>query len=233
MGDDALAYWALRSHVVTGTVALVMGAVALVARKGGHWHRHCGRVYVWFMALVCASAVVVAVHDHEPFLLDLALFVFYLAFSGRRSLARRRAAPRPRAAWVDWLAVATAAGATVGLAGQARAASSADVRVISACFATLSAFVVAADVWEIVGVPPLPRPWWCFHMLKMVGSFIGAVTAVIVVQVPSLPFIVRYVGPPLVLIPLLLAWMAYYWLRFRRPTSAQRPAVRALRAAAG
>ena len=219
MDSDVLEFWALRSHIVTGTVVLIMGIVALVSRKGGHWHRHCGTVYVYFMSLVCLSAVVVAIEEDEPFLLYLAIFVFHLAFSGRRSVARKRPDQWPRATWPDWLVVSMSTAATVGLVVQARTAMRPDIRMISGYFAALNGFIVAADVYEFLYVPPLPRPWWFMHMMKMVGSFIGAITAVVVVQVSGLPFLVRYIGPPLILVPLLVVWMAYYFVRFRRASA--------------
>jgi len=222
---DVLEYWALRSHIVTGTVVVLMGLVALTSRKGGHWHRHCGTVYVYFMSLVCLSAVVVALKEDEPFLLYLAILVFHMAFSGRRSVARKRPDEWPRARWPDWLVVAMSVAATVGLVVQARTAFRPDIRTICGYFAVASGLIVAVDVYEFLHVPPLPRPWWFMHMMKMVGSFIGAITAVVVVQVPGLPFLVRYLGPPVVLAPLLVAWMAYYLVRFRRAAAPRASAV--------
>ena len=43
-------------HVAAGGLALVLGAVALLAKKGGTIHRRIGLLFVYAMAVMGASA---------------------------------------------------------------------------------------------------------------------------------------------------------------------------------
>jgi uncharacterized membrane protein len=48
-------------HVLAGLLALLAGAVALSARKGGELHRKSGLVFVGAMVVMTSSAFVIAV----------------------------------------------------------------------------------------------------------------------------------------------------------------------------
>ena len=89
-------------HILAGFVALVVAPGAMVARKGGRWHRRWGKVYFWAMAAVALTAVVLAIRGSDLFLLLAGVFAFYLAFSGYRVLYRKRPHKGDRATGLDW-----------------------------------------------------------------------------------------------------------------------------------
>ncbi|MEN3304411.1 MAG: hypothetical protein V7603_613 [Micromonosporaceae bacterium] len=84
---------ALAVHVPAGIVSVLSGAVAASARKRPRRHPIAGRVYLVGIALVCASATVLAPmrwqHDWPLFLLDLLAF----ALAGTGLLVRLRQRP--------------------------------------------------------------------------------------------------------------------------------------------
>ena len=55
MGDTFRAVLAI--HILCGGVALFVAPGAMLARKGGAWHRRWGKVYFWAMAAVAANAM--------------------------------------------------------------------------------------------------------------------------------------------------------------------------------
>src|SRR5438034_2073134 len=86
----------------------------MLTAKGGRTHRRWGKVYFWAMAAVALTAVVLAVWRPVVFLALLAVFSFYSAFSGYRSLFRKRPREGAHASALDWTAaiVTFAASAT-------------------------------------------------------------------------------------------------------------------------
>jgi hypothetical protein len=54
----------------------------------------------------------------------------------------------------------------------------------------------------------------------MLGSYIATVTAFSVVNFAFLPTAVRWLGPTVIGTPLIVLWVTYYRLRFRRTKGA-------------
>lgn len=88
--------YTLGLHVAVGFVALFVAPGAMLARKGSRWHRRWGKVFVGAMSVVAASALFLAVMGGDTFLSLVAIFSFYLAFSGWRVLRRKRLADGDR-----------------------------------------------------------------------------------------------------------------------------------------
>lgn len=87
----------LAVHVAAALVAVVSGAgAALVGPKGRGRHVRWGRVYVWSICVVVATATALAAmrFRHDVHLLLLGMLAFAAAWAGR--LARRRTWPGDR-----------------------------------------------------------------------------------------------------------------------------------------
>ena len=89
-------------HIIAGSVALATAAVALITAKGGVHHIRAGRVYATAMALVCVSALPLALLGSDVVLLLVAVFSSYLVFAGWRFARNRSGGPQ----MVDWAALA-------------------------------------------------------------------------------------------------------------------------------
>jgi len=48
----------LETHIVAGALALILGAVALLARKGARLHRRSGQLFVYAMLVMGTTASV-------------------------------------------------------------------------------------------------------------------------------------------------------------------------------
>ena len=74
-------------HVLTGTVALVFGLIALLSLKGGKIHNRSGRIFLMFIVVVVLTALIgVFVFKRNSFLLLITILSAYVAFSGYRTL---------------------------------------------------------------------------------------------------------------------------------------------------
>ncbi|MEL7426702.1 MAG: hypothetical protein AAFN81_27160, partial [Bacteroidota bacterium] len=74
-------------HVLTGSLALILGVIALLSRKGGSIHNRSGRYFIWLMAVVILTGLIgVLVFGRNTFLLVITVLSGYVAFSGYRVL---------------------------------------------------------------------------------------------------------------------------------------------------
>ena len=71
-------------HIAAGASSFLLAPVALATAKGGKQHKRWGMVYLWSMGVVAATALPMALYRPVLFLALVAVFSFYLAFSGYR-----------------------------------------------------------------------------------------------------------------------------------------------------
>ena len=91
-------------HIAAGASSFLLAPVALATAKGGKQHRRWGMVYLWSMGVVAATALPMALYRPVLFLALVAVFSFYLAFSGYRVTRLKELARGGSATPVDWIA---------------------------------------------------------------------------------------------------------------------------------
>ncbi|MUV61424.1 hypothetical protein [Halobacterium sp. CBA1126] len=205
---EAATLW---THVAAGVVALVAGGVALATEKGGRRHRRAGRVYVAAMAAVVVTVLPLFALDptfFRTFLLLVAVFSGYLAFSGARALARKRPGDDPTPA--DWAAAAVVVVACVALGawGVTFVAGGDSFGVVMVVFGGIGGLLGGSDLrayWQ-----GTDRAWLVDHLSRMVAAYIATVTAVSVVNAAMVPEVVAWLWPTAVGVPLIWYWQAEY-----------------------
>jgi hypothetical protein len=206
-------------HIAAGTIALLVAPAAMLTVKGGQAHRRWGKIYFWAMALVAATAVALGLWRPNVFLTLLALFSFYMAFSGYRVLFRKQPAQGQGPQAVDWGAalVTLAASAALIVFGLLRPGPAWQrVGFVPVVFGLLGIVLAGLDVWKFVRPPSDRHAWWFAHMAGMLGSYIATVSAFSVVNFTSLPTTTRWLWPTLIGTPLIALWVTYYKRRFAR-----------------
>ena len=211
-------------HIAAGTVALVLAPLAMLTIKGGRAHRRWGKIYFWSMAVVAATAVVIALWRPKIFLALLAVFSFYMAFSGYRTLWRKRPAQGQGPTALDWTAAlltfaVSAAMAVLGLIRPGEAWQR--LGIVPVVFGTLGMILAGLDIGKFVRPPTDRNAWWFAHMGGMLGSYIAAVSAFSVVNFTFLPTAVRWLWPTVIGTPLIALWITYYRIRFSRASTAR------------
>jgi uncharacterized membrane protein len=215
-------------HISAGMVALALAPLAMLTVKGGRAHRRWGTIYFWSMAVVASTALVLALWRPQIFLALLAVFSFYLAFTGYRVLSRKRAAQGDAATAYDWAAALVTFGASAALAvlGLLRPGPSWQrLGFVPVVFGVLGMVLAGLDLARFARPPADPRAWWFAHMGGMLGSYIAAVSAFSVVNFTFLPTTVRWLWPTALGVPLITAWITYYKIRFRGAPGARAGAV--------
>ena len=216
-GADALLYL----HIGGGTVGMLAGAVALLARKGAHLHRLAGRIFVVSMLIMSGIGGVVAPFLNDRLSTVAGLMTFYLIATGWAT-ARRRSG----------VGVAEFVGLFVALAGAASiytltymAGQTADGTLDNSppqgfyIFVLASTIAVLGDLKVVLrrgisGAQRVARHVWrmCFGLFVATGSlFLG--------QMQMFPEWLRdtpvlYVAA-LAPLPFLLFWMFYVRLSRR------------------
>lgn len=72
-------------HILAGFISLGIAYVLLFIKKGNKRHKKLGMIYVYGMTTIFVTAIPLSlIGEFNPFLFVIAIFSFYLAFSGYR-----------------------------------------------------------------------------------------------------------------------------------------------------
>ncbi|MBI1308135.1 MAG: DUF2306 domain-containing protein [Bacteroidetes bacterium] len=84
-------HYLIIAHAVLGGIALLTGTLAVVFKKGSKKHKSAGRIFYNSMLFSAMIALIISISPgHEnPFLFCIGLFSTYFVLSGKRSLKYR------------------------------------------------------------------------------------------------------------------------------------------------
>lgn len=191
-------------HIATGFLALFAGLGALATKKGGQRHRRFGRGYLYSMAVVSVTALVLyplGPNFWRLFLALVAVFSFYFAFSGYRVLSRKRPTDEP--APLDWGAVALFGVASVGIVvlGVSLFTSGNDFATVLLVFGGIGTVFAGLDLQGFRGESEAGE-WVGQHVRRMGAGYIATVSAFSAVNFVFLPPVLRWLWPTLLGTPL-------------------------------
>ena len=156
------------------------------------------------------------------FLALVAIFSFYLAFSGFRVLRLKDLARGGKATVLDWTAagVTFAASLALALLALVRPAAVQHMGIIAIIFGLVGMRASASEIWKLVVKPKERMFWWYDHLGNFLGSYIAAWSAFSVVTLP------HYLGnhlwlwlwPTVVGVPAIALTTAYYRRKFEPNT---------------
>jgi hypothetical protein len=221
----------LTIHVAAGGLAMVLGAVALVVKKGGSVHRRSGLLFVGAMLVMGGSAAILALRNGSPDATgNLMAGVITAYFVGTAWMT-----VRPGSSWTRRInAVALALVIVLALGAIASGVNNVNapglspggvsrrtVGVMSLVFGTVMTLAAIGDIrmlrsGGLRGGPRLARHLWrmCFALFIAAGSFFSLRERVATI-LPE-PFTT---GSMRALPILLLFATMFYWLwRLRRRT---------------
>jgi hypothetical protein len=189
------------SHVIAGTLALVVAPLAMATVKGGPWHRRWGKLYFYGMAWIFVSTIGLAFFRFNVFLFIVNVMSFYGAVVGYRVLYRKRPnqpgqAPKP----IDWFAayvlllagVAFVGWGLTGLAGVHAPALLLGsgmtpfyvIGVLAGALILRTAIIDLRAFQAQRTAAPAERDWWRIeHATRFMSAYIATVTAFLVQNV--------------------------------------------------
>ena len=204
-------------HVFIGFVALTVGLIPMFSKKGGRLHNITGLVYYWSMVIVAITALLLVVisplNDGRLFLTGIAIFSFYLCFTGKRSLTQRSGTPTR---WYDWgisglMAITAIAMLIYGISLLFQSFTQETINMMGILFIVFGVFSGTNARYDFRKyLQPSSakyghKEWFFIHIERMGGSYIATFTAFALVNVryvfpeaPSSVYIATWIMPGMI-----------------------------------
>lgn len=192
-------------HAVFGGIALLAGLVAMTAKKGLGIHKRSGVVFYYSMMISSGVGMLVALlPNHEnPFLLAVGIFSLYLVLTGRRALRFKRKI-------ID-LKIDKLISRVMILIGMLMILLpiflSGSLNIVLFVFGIVAVLLSIQDLRLFKNPEKLRDGWLKLHLGKMIGAYIAASTAFVIVN----EFFPRFYGW---FIPGIIGtFFIIYWIR--------------------
>tara|TARA_B100000401_G_scaffold120123_1_gene78473 strand:+ start:33 stop:650 length:618 start_codon:yes stop_codon:yes gene_type:complete len=191
-------------HIASGSIALFSSALAISTEKGKKFHVLSGKSYFWSMVLIFLTAIPMSIINSNVFLFLIAIFSFYLAFSGMR-FARNRSGVPTR---VDLIAVnfMFLSGAGMWILAIIFFINNDSQFITLIVFGFLALSLGYGDFRTFKNETAKGKERIAKHLTNMMGGTIAVVTAVLVVNPPTDPEWVWWILPTFLITPLIFRW---------------------------
>lgn len=194
-------------HILAGVTALITAGLAVGSAKGGYLHRRAGNIYTLAMLFTGLSALILAVVDPNPFLFAVGIFSLYLVFTGWRAAMIRDGRSRQ----LDHAAGAVMALTGLGMLGwgtQGILTKTGAQPLVLLAFGSIGLTMALADWRDWARGPVVGKPRIARHLGRMLGGTIATITAAGVVNLSFLPNLVVWLGPTVLITPIIFWWTA-------------------------
>ena len=191
-------------HITSGSIALFSAALAISSEKGKKIHVLSGKSYFWGMVLIFLTAIPMSIINSNVFLFLIAIFSFYLAFSGMR-FARNRSGVPTR---VDLIAVnfMFLSGAGMWILAIIFFINNNSQFITLIVFGFLALFLGYGDFQTFKNQKATGKERIAKHLTNMMGGTIAVVTAVLVVNPPTDLEWVWWILPTILITPVITWW---------------------------
>lgn len=168
--------------MVAGVTTLIIGLLAaFLGKKGGKLHRQVGKTFFWSMFWIFNSALlIISFVRFSAFLLVIAVFSWYMTFSGVRVLKMKKTM---KAQPIDWIAayITLIAGICfigMGVNYQLQESWSSVVGYLCFFFGFFTTQTARENLKGFKRGANQENMWWWFaHMNSMCGALIASITA--------------------------------------------------------
>ena len=206
-------------HIAAGAASFLLAPVALATAKGGKQHKRWGMVYLWSMGIVAATALPMALFRPVLFLALVAVFSFYLAFSGYRVLKLKDLARGGNAHFIDWLAAifTFTSSAILAILGVVRPQWVQGMGVVSIVFGIIGMRAAYVEIRKFLFKPTDKMFWWYTHLGNFIGSYIAAWSAFSVVTLSRIfthAGMIVWLWPTAIGVPASVLTIGYYKRKF-------------------
>ena len=192
-------------HATSGGFALLAGLLAIATKKGSKRHILSGQVYFWSMLSVIVTGLIVGWYRDNIFLQTIAVFSFYLAFTGKRVLRYKK---EVNPALIDWFASSLALMVSLFMlylvANNIMRIGFAGAIPMLLVFGVLLLSMSAGDLKKMVKRNFVRNAWLYDHISRMGGSFIATSTAFLLVNTSVEPVWVMWLLPTVVGTPMII-----------------------------
>ena len=208
----------LALHIAGGTLGLITGTISLATRKGDKRHRAIGKLFSYGMLTAGGSAFVLSVLHPNYFLFIVGVFTIYMVSTGYRYIYLKLLGKDQKPQLLDWILTISMAliGALFIVLGGYKLIEHNNFGIVFIVFGALSLRFVKVDIDNYRGNVKAKNYWLLCHLQRMIGGYIAAATAFLVVNskyIPMLPPVVIWLLPTAALVPLIIRWSKKYTLK--------------------
>ena len=191
-------------HILAGVIAFICSALAVSSAKGKKLHVLSGRTYFWCMVVIFLTAIPMSIITSNIFLFLIAIFAFYLAFSGMR-FARNR---KGLVTTMDWISVSLMIlfGIGMWLIALLLFLDDDSYFIVLLVLGFLAITLGYGDFKSHKNKTATGKERIAKHLTNMMDGTIAVITAVLVVNAPFEPEWVWWVLPTALITPVIFWW---------------------------
>lgn len=194
-------------HILFGGIGLIVGTILMFLKKGNTNHKKLGLLFFISMLMNAFCSLVLAIIHPNLFLFIIGIFSIYLAITGRRHLKVKLFTVQKDAVLYDWILSSTMLlfGLILIIYGWM------NEQMIYLFFGILTFFLSSREMY-VFYTKKYPEHYFIkSHIGRMIGSYITALTAFIVVNdFGYVPNYVKWIGPTILFVPLIIYWQKKY-----------------------
>jgi len=202
-------------HIIGGSVGLITGTINIIRKKADKNHRLIGNIFVYGMMTAGFSALILSILHPNYFLFIVGVFTLYMISTGKRYIYLKLLGSKQQPKTLDW--VISIAMLIFGIAfigfGIYFLIKQNYFGAVFLVFGYLGIRFVMTDINNFKGKLKSKNYWLLAHLQRMIGGYIAALTAFLVVNVaylPQVPAFVFWLLPTLIFLPLILKWSRMY-----------------------
>jgi len=180
MENEKLIELLIYSHAVFGGIALISGLIALMVKKGKVIHKKSGKLFYYCMLLSALTALIIScLPQHKsPFLFAIGIFSSYFIITGYRALRfKNKNTVLKRDKIISGIMIAT--GIVMILYHPLMHQK---INIVLTAFGVIGLFFSSRDLILYKNPDKLHEVWLKLHLGKMIGGYISAATAFVVVN---------------------------------------------------
>lgn len=213
----ALYPYLLNIHILFGAFGLLSGSINLMLKKGGVIHKKIGFTFVLSMLITGISALLLATFSFNVFLFIVGIFTIYLVGTGQRYMQLRNLGKGQGPKLGDW--ILSYSMLIVGIIficwGAYLLVFESDLMGITLLvFGGIGIQSVRKDLQNYRSKIKYKMYWLREHIIRITAAYIASFTAFIVVNQEkfpdSIPQVVFWLLPTIVLTPLISFWVRKY-----------------------
>ena len=180
MSFDKLVFILIIIHASLGGIALLAGLVALIVKKGNSNHKKFGKLFMYAMLFSAIIALIISVlPQHEsPFLFAVAVFSTYFIITGYSAIRFKNDTIHLNLdKIISWTMIITG---VVMIFYHIIVHHS--IHIVMTVFGAIGLIFAIRDIILFQKPESLKSGWLKLHLGKMIGGYISATTAFVVVN---------------------------------------------------
>jgi hypothetical protein len=192
-------------HILSGSVGLITGTIAMASNKSGKVHRLAGKLFFYAMLGIFVTSIYMSIAHSNLFLLLIGFFSFYLAATGYRILFLKMLhfkKIQPTSLDYGLAVTGLLAGVALLILSISLLFKANMFGIVTLCFGCLSAWFGHSDWAKFKHPSANKKHWISSHGMRMAGAYTATITAFVVVNIQIAQGWILWLLPAVIVIPI-------------------------------